>query len=805
MAGAGSIRAGRAYVELGVSDKLTAALNRAQRKLQAFGASARQVGANMIKLAAASSVPFVAAAKVFTSFDDQMRLVGAVTGATTKQFRALTDEAKRLGRTTSFTASAVAAGMVELGRAGFDPKQIQQMTAAMLDLARATGVEIAEAAQYAGSTIRQFNLTAADMGAVADVLATTANASSQTITDLGEAMKYVGPIASVAGASVTETAAAIGVLANAGIRGTQAGTMLARAYKNLSNESKRNDLMRKLGIQAVDAAGNLRPVTEILRDIAVQARSMGSGDRLAVFEELFGRGTAGAAKLAENFVQFDALLKKIEASGGSANRTAQAMDAGIGGAFRRMLSAVEAVGIELGNAIAPVLKEWADNLAGLARWIGMFVKKNAALFQSLIKVIAIVLGVGAGLVAIGITFSLLGVAIGGFVSAISVAVTIFGILKTVGIAAFAALKVAVIALASPLGLIIAAVGVFAGAWGVTSKYVSEVLDWLGDRFRRFGDVASKAWSGIVDAIAAGDLKLAAEVAWAGMKMAWLELTNSMQIAWLEFVTFFKKVGSTAWHALLIGGEYVVHGLTVAWIEFGAFFQRLWTRLTSMFTNMWDNAVNWVGKKILDIWGWFDSDLDVEGAQEQMDKDLLKGIEKRDAATADKLREIENKRDSERKAEAELHDATLLEIGKDANEAQDKLKQQYDKKRAAMEAERARLQKELDDAVERARKAREQSKEDMDKGADSPGSPVNTIQDMLDKLDDQLWRLGDGTAGVVDRIAGEVRGIFSGFAFQSLQGDSDNVQQKQLATQRQIASSNKQIAQNTASGGSTYGA
>src|SRR5690606_12261224 len=125
MAKAGAIRAGRAFVELFADDsKLAAGLRQASAKLKAFGASVTSRGKQMPGIGAAIATPLAFAVKVFADFDDQMRSVRGVTGATGEAFVMLTEKAKELGRTTSFTASQVAEGMLELGRAGFNPAEI---------------------------------------------------------------------------------------------------------------------------------------------------------------------------------------------------------------------------------------------------------------------------------------------------------------------------------------------------------------------------------------------------------------------------------------------------------------------------------------------------------------------------------------------------------------------------------------------------------------------------------------------------------------------------------------------------------
>ena len=125
MARAGAIRAGRAFVELFADDsKLVRGLRRAERRIKAFGKHISDFGRKLARLGAVLAAPIGLSTKVFAGFDDQMRAVQAVIGATADEFDVLNEKAKMLGRTTSYTAAQVAGAMLELGRAGFDPKQI---------------------------------------------------------------------------------------------------------------------------------------------------------------------------------------------------------------------------------------------------------------------------------------------------------------------------------------------------------------------------------------------------------------------------------------------------------------------------------------------------------------------------------------------------------------------------------------------------------------------------------------------------------------------------------------------------------
>lgn len=190
----GGVLAGRAYVELTTNDsKLQKGLQNAQAHLRAFADTVSGIGRELLTASAALGTPLALSLRTFASFDDEMRMVKAVTGATGQEFDALTEKAKKLGRETSFTAKQVSEGMTSLGRMGFSPDEIQNAIKPVMDLSRATGTELAQAAEIAANNMRVFGMDAGKMADAADIMTVTANGSAQTLVDLGEALKMAGP------------------------------------------------------------------------------------------------------------------------------------------------------------------------------------------------------------------------------------------------------------------------------------------------------------------------------------------------------------------------------------------------------------------------------------------------------------------------------------------------------------------------------------------------------------------------------------------------------------------------------------
>jgi len=565
MANTSGIKAGRAYVELGVSDTLKRGLTIAQRQLRTFAAGATAIGQGLLKAFAIPAGGFFLSARVFSQFDDRMRVVRSVSGATENQFKSLREEAKRLGAQTSFSARQVADAMAELGRAGFTPDQILVSTEAVLALSRATDTELARATEIAGAALRGFNLDVSEMSRVTDVLTATANGSAQTLEDLFEALKPVAPIAAEAGEGIEEISAAIAVLANNGIKGSLAGNSLARAYKNLSNEAKQSEL-KKLGVDALDAQGNLRPIALIINELAKSTANLGSGQRLSIFESLFGRGQAAALKLASSGKSFDELVKNIKDSSGAARAAAAEMDAGVGGSLRKLFSAVEAIGIAIGESISEPLKKMTDNAAKVSAIIKALITQNSSLVATFFKITAGAAAVGLAFIGVGLLLSLTATAVGGFLSAFAI---IPGIL-TLAAAAFTAVV-------SPIGIATSALAAFIALVLTKTQLASRALQYLGATFQRISNYAGEVLNGISDAIANGNLELSVKIAGKGMEVAWISALSAMKKEWLSFQAFTAKTGIDLFSAFpeaLAGIENIFDNIVADSKSFGRFLNKV---------------------------------------------------------------------------------------------------------------------------------------------------------------------------------------------------------------------------------------
>lgn len=320
-------------------------LKTASASIKRFGGQAKRIGTTFT---AAFSAPIAAigtsAVKTFATFEAEMSKVKAVSGATAAQFEKLESEAKRLGATTTFTASEVAGLQVEFAKLGFTAPEIEKVTESTLYLAQAAGADLARAAEVAGATLRGFGMDASETGHLTDVMAKSFSESALDMESFAEAMKYVAPVANAAGIGVEETTAMIELLANAGIKGSQAGTSLRR-------------IISELGATGGDVAG-------AIKNLANQ------GLNLADAKDEVGRSAQSALLvLGETIDQLPLLKEGLIGADGAARDMAATMMDNTAGAFKTLQSATEGALIELGDAIANN-EIFQDILEGLTEKIG---------------------------------------------------------------------------------------------------------------------------------------------------------------------------------------------------------------------------------------------------------------------------------------------------------------------------------------------------------------------------------------------------------------------------------------------------
>ena len=305
----------------------------------------------------------VAAIKVGSDFEAQMSRVQAISGATGAELENLRNQAIQLGADTSFSASEAAQGMENLAAAGFTTSEIMDAMPGLLDLAAAAGEDLAASSDIAASTLRGFGLAASDAGHVADVLAENANRTNSSVAETGEAMKYIAPLARAAGISMEETAAAIGIMANAGIQGSQAGTTLRGALSRLSKPT--DDMvgvMEQLGISFYDSEGKMKSLSDQVGMLRTAMQGMTDEQKNNVLVTLYGQESLSGmlALINEGEGSLTQLTESFRECDGAAQQAATTMQDNLQGAIEQMKGSLETLGIVLYDSVSEPLKNLAQ-------------------------------------------------------------------------------------------------------------------------------------------------------------------------------------------------------------------------------------------------------------------------------------------------------------------------------------------------------------------------------------------------------------------------------------------------------------
>ncbi len=452
-------------------------------------------------------------------FGKEMSRVQALTriDKNSPQFKALREQALKLGSETQFTASDAASGQSFLAMAGFTPQAIQAALPGVLNMALAGGVELGETADIGSNILTQFNLTADQMDRVGDTLTAAFTRTNTDLRALGETMKYTGPVAAKLGISLEEAAAMAGMLANNGLRGSDAGTAMRASLSRLASPPKAAaDALKELGVSVADARGKMRPMEDVLLDLYKATQKYGQVDQVSFFKDIAGEEAfVGLQTLvaAAGSGELQKLTRELQGARGEADRVAKVMADNLDGDLKNLDSAWEGLRIRISDLVDGPLRS-------VTQWLTRVLEKITSLAQAHPVLTRQLLIAGGALLAMTATVGSLSLAIGVLAGPLAKlrlgfslltgsmnAVRLLPALRGMVTGSVSLLGGAIGALFSPVGLIVAAL---AGAAVLIWKYwdpiraffagvfsgIMERLTPLRETFERFGPVFDAIGSGI---------------------------------------------------------------------------------------------------------------------------------------------------------------------------------------------------------------------------------------------------------------------------------------------------------------------
>lgn len=494
--------------EINIFSRMGSAMTNFGNELTALGAGAVNLGST---LTGAVTTPLVgigvAAMTTFGNFEQQMNRVKAISGATGGQFDQLKQRAVELGASSVFSASEVAQAMENMASAGMNVNDIYSASAGVMDLAAVSGRDMGLAAEAVASAMNQFGIAGENATHVADVYAKAAADTNAETVDMAEAMKYAGPVMSSLNSSFEETAAAIGIMSNAGIKGSQAGTTLRTAMQRLAAPTDvASKLMQSLGISAYNSEGQMKPISELLPHLQERLSGLSEEQRNNALNTLFGKESLSGmlALLDSAGPEFDGVVSGLQNSNGAAKEMADTMNSGLTGSIENLKGKLETAAITVSERFAPYIEQLADKVGELTEW---FTNLNEEQQDQIIKWGLVAAAAGPALVvfgkiagALGTTFKALGTVssgIGKLVGKVAPLITNFAGMETAAVGATGAASNfggAVGLLSNPLGLVVGGAAALAGGLVV----LANAKEHAREEAQKYGTMLSGETKGALD-------------------------------------------------------------------------------------------------------------------------------------------------------------------------------------------------------------------------------------------------------------------------------------------------------------------
>lgn len=344
-------------------DRVSAASGKLKKHLEPVGSAMKLVGAGALAAG-------VASVKMAGDYEQGLNIFKSVSGATAQQMAMVAAKARELGQDASLpgvSARDAANAMTELSKAGLSVNDTLAASKGVMSLAKAGQIDVADAATIAAQALNAFKLKGSDAGKVADVLANGANASATDIRGLSLGLQQSAAVASQFGVSLEDTVTTLGLFANRGMQGSDAGTSLKTMLISLANPSKKAaNLMHQLGINAYDASGKFVGMRQLAQNLQNGLKGLSEEQKQQALATIFGTDAfRAAAFLADSAGKsYDDMSKAVGRSG-AAMDLAKAQNSGFNGALDNLKSTIETVATDFGQKLLPeltkVIKQLADS------------------------------------------------------------------------------------------------------------------------------------------------------------------------------------------------------------------------------------------------------------------------------------------------------------------------------------------------------------------------------------------------------------------------------------------------------------
>lgn len=596
--------------------------------LQSAGKSMTSAGSTLTKTVTTPVLGLgTAAVKVTSDFESAMSKVSAISGATGGDLDALNKKAQEMGAKTKFSATESAEAFTYMAMAGWKTEDMLSGIDGIMSLAAADGLDLATTSDIVTDALTAFGLSASDSGHFADVLAKASSNANTNVSMLGESFKYAAPVAGALGYSAEDTAIALGLMANAGIKGSQGGTALRGSLTRLIKPTDEAAvLMEQYGLSMTNADGSMKSLGEVMNMLRDKLGGLTEAEQAQVAAQIFGQEAMSGMLAIINASDSDyaKLTDAIYDADGAAQQMADTMLDNLSGQLTLLKSALEGLAIQFGEILMPYIKQFVTWLQNLTQKLQELTPEQK---EQIVKWAAIAAAIGPVLMVLGKLTSSVGSIIttfGKIPGAIAKAKSAF----TAVSAAIGGISAPVVAVVAVIGVLIAA---FANLWktneefrnkmtaiwdGIKSKFESfaqgivDRLNALGFDFENFGEVVKAIWDGFCSLLAP-----IFEGVFNQVSVILGSVLDALTGIFDVFIGIFTGNWDQAWQGVkeIFGAVWdLIKGTFESWTMafkgiadtvlgwFGTTWDETWTNIKQFFVDIWNGITSFFSNVISSI-------------------------------------------------------------------------------------------------------------------------------------------------------------------------------------------------------------
>ena len=593
--------------------------------LQSAGKSMTSAGSTLTKTVTTPVLGLgTAAVKVTSDFESAMSKVSAISGATGGDLDALNKKAQEMGAKTKFSATESAEAFTYMAMAGWKTEDMLDGIDGIMSLAAADGLDLATTSDIVTDALTAFGLSASDSGHFADVLAKASSNANTNVSMLGESFKYAAPVAGALGYSAEDTAIALGLMANAGIKGSQGGTALRGSLTRLIKPTDdAAALMEQYGLSMTNADGSMKSLGEVMNMLRDKLGGLTEAEQAQVAAQIFGQEAMSGMLAIINASDSDyaKLTDAIYDADGAAQQMADTMLDNLSGQLTLLKSALEGLAIQFGEILMPYIKQFVTWLQNLTQKLQELTPEQK---EQVVKWAAIAAAIGPVLMVLG-----------KLTTSVGSIITTFGKIPGALVkakSAFTAVSAAIGGISAPVVAVVAVIGVliaaFANLWktneefrnkmtaiwdGIKSKFESfaqgivDRLNALGFDFENFGEVVKAIWDGFCSLLAP-----IFEGVFNQISVILGSVLDALTGIFDVFIGIFTGNWDQAWQGVkeIFGAVWdLIKGTFESWAMafkgiadtvlgwFGTTWDETWTNIKQFFVDIWNGITSFFSNVI----------------------------------------------------------------------------------------------------------------------------------------------------------------------------------------------------------------